>query len=274
MTEIRLSRFSSSPVLAVAGRLGILADYDLELTETIVGSSREQFADLAAGKYDVVLTSPDNVLRHLGTNPGLRMLRGVDHGLGLSLMSMPGLDTVSDLAGHRIGVDAPDSGFALVFYEILSAAALGAGSVTLVELGTTPMRTRALAADQCAATMLNAGHDVLAERAGANRLVRASQLLGPYLGSVLATAVPAATESASGITDFLRAWDEAVAAAMSPANEELVIAEITTALRCEVEAATEFYATLLDPTEGLIPDGAVEGEPLETVRRLRATYFG
>jgi hypothetical protein len=122
--------------------------------------------------------------------------------------------------------------------------------------------------------MLNAGHDVLAERAGANRLVRASQLLGPYLGSVLATAVPAATESASGVTDFLRAWDEAVAAAMSPANEGLVIAEITTALRCEVEAATEFYATLLDPTEGLIPDGAVEGEPLETVRRLRTTHFG
>jgi hypothetical protein len=57
MTEIRLSRFSSSPVLSVAGRLGILADYDVELTETIVGSSREQFADLAAGKYDAPITS-------------------------------------------------------------------------------------------------------------------------------------------------------------------------------------------------------------------------
>jgi len=70
MSEIRLGRFSSSPVLAVADRLGILARHGIEVTETVVTSSRAQFAELSAGDYDVVLTSPDNVLRHSDSTPG------------------------------------------------------------------------------------------------------------------------------------------------------------------------------------------------------------
>ena len=270
MFEITLGRFSSSPVLAMGRSLGLFEAAGVSVNEAVVGSSREQFADLGQGRYSVVLTSPDNVLRH--APEGIRLLRGVDLGLGLSLLARAPITEVTELRGKRLGVDAPDSGFALVLYEILCRFGLEIEDVEIVELGTTPARSKALLAGECDATMLNAGHDLVAEAAGANRLVRASSVTGPYLGSVLATLAAPETDAEVGMDRFLGAWDESVLATLEPSNRSAVIAEIQAGLASSAETAERYYATILDPEQGYLLPMPAHGPAFEGVRRIRSAY--
>jgi ABC-type nitrate/sulfonate/bicarbonate transport system substrate-binding protein len=88
-TSLIIGSFTPSVLLRVARRTGALADAGLEVTETPVPSSPEQFSALLDGSLDAVLTSPDNVLayRYSPTNPlgrtaDARIVSAVDRGGG------------------------------------------------------------------------------------------------------------------------------------------------------------------------------------------------
>ena len=58
----------------------------------------------------------------------------------------------------------------------------------LVTLGSTPRRLEALLAGDCDATMLNAGNELVAERAGCSGSPSVADVVAPYLGTVVAVA--------------------------------------------------------------------------------------
>ena len=90
--RLHLGTFTRSVVLEVARLDGSLADADLDVRETSVTSSPSQFESLESRDFDLVFTSPDNVLayRFIANNPlgrhlRVTMLAALDRGLGLSL---------------------------------------------------------------------------------------------------------------------------------------------------------------------------------------------
>lgn len=269
--------FSPPLVLRVAERLGRFADADLEVVASPVSSSPGQFRSLEAGEFDVIFTSPDNVLAYrfldnpLGHAVPVSILAGVDRGLGLSLWTSPATPDVEMVRGGVVAVDVPQSGFAFAAFELLARRGLHEGDYVIESLGSTPRRGEALANGACRATILNAGNELRAESTGCHRIADVVEL-GPYVGTVLA-----ALDSEDRATnDVRRRFVEVIVATA----RDLVEGDVTAVAR---EEAHQFMhlndvevlahlEVIRDPRQGLIPDGSVSLAALTTLVDLRQAY--
>ncbi len=274
--SVTVGSFTPSVVLDLARTTGRLEALDLAVSEVPVVSSPAQFRDLVDGRLDLALTSPDNVLAYrfspgnpLGELFDVRIVSAVDRGMGLGLYARPGL-TAQDLRGARVGVDVPTSGFALALYALADSLGVARSDYELVTLGSTPRRLEALLAGDCDATMLNAGNELVAERAGCSRLASVADVAGPYLGTVVAVA--GETRLAEG---------RRLSAALTSTAAELVGGSLDDEAReaaarrldLDDELAGRYVARLRSPSEGLVPDGRVDPDAIATLVGLRRRYL-
>jgi ABC-type nitrate/sulfonate/bicarbonate transport system substrate-binding protein len=280
MTQaLRLGIFSANIVAAWAQEHGIFANFGLDVELVPVASSPDQFRSLMAGEYDAVLTSPDNVATYvlnesnpLGRRLDLQILRAVDHGGRLSLVGRPGIEKPTDLAGGRFGVDVPASGFAYVGFALLRRAGLEPGrDYEVVTAGSTPRRRTKLAEGEFDATLLNAGHEIRAARTGAHVLGVVSDIVQPYLGTVLAVHADGRSPAVRALVD---AWDAAELEVVQPERRRDVVTLLAAQPDTDRETAERMYDVLLDPVHGLCVGGDVEPAALEAVLRLRAEQGG
>lgn len=276
MAEILVGSFTPSVLLDVAERTGRLREQGLTVTEVPVPSSPAQFRSMLDGEIAVALTSPDNVIAYrfdarnpLGRLADARIVAAIDRGMGLGLYARPGV-TAADLAGAPIGVDVPTSGFAFALYALAESVGLGRDSYELVTLGSTPRRLEALLAGDCAATMLNAGNELIAEQAGCVRLAAVSEQLSPYLGTVVSVVGDPHLAAAERLA---RALLDTAAEIVGGALDAEAAVSASSRLGLDADLARRYVARLRDPLEGLVPDGSVDRGALETLVRLRTAYL-
>lgn len=275
--RIRLGYFSRSVVLRTARERGFLADAGIEVVDEPVPSSPAQFRTLLDGGFDLVLTSPDNVVAYrlseknpLGERADVRMLLGIDRGMGLSIMTTQQVTTVDDIRGRIVAVDVPQSGFALAMFRVLEQRGLRQGQdYTVISLGSTPKRADALIAGECDVTLLNAGHDVRAELAGCRRLTRITDVLHPYIGTVLAATGPWLAENLDVAQRFAAAWRGATGAVLDPANRQDVQRLLAEELSLDGTGPALAYETLISDRDGLIRDLRVDNDGLRTLLDIR-----
>ena len=278
-STLRVGTFTRSLLLALARSDGALARAGLEVEERSVTSSPGQFASLEAGEFDVVLTSPDNVLAYrflannpLGRNLPVEIICALDRGLGLTLALAPTTTSVEEVRGRVFGVDVAQSGFAFVGYALLERAGLVPGDYEVVALGSTPRRAQALAAGQCAATILNAGNDQRALGAGCT-LVASVDTLGPYLGGVLAALKTDDGEARLARERFADALVETARSVLDERRESDVVDAAMAVLDLTEPEARAHYRTIIDPTNGLIADGRVDRASVATLVDLRRRFL-
>lgn len=276
MQQIAVGSFTPSVLLDLAGSTGRLADRGLAVTEVPVTSSPAQFRSLLLDELAVALTSPDNVLAYrfnprnpLGALADVRIVAAIDRGLGLGLYGAPGT-VAADLRGARVGVDVATSGFALALYALGDALGVGRDEYELVALGSTPKRLEALLAGECAATMLNAGNELVAEAHGCVRLAGVAESLTPYLGTVVAVAGERHLDVAGRLAAAL--LDTTAEIAGGGLGEEAAEAAVRR-LGLDDHLARRYVERLRDPVDGLVPGGAVDPGALATLVRLRTTYL-
>ena len=258
--------FTPSVLLAVARRTGRLG---LDVVTVPVPSSPAQFRALLDGAIQVAMTSPDNVLayRFSPTNPAdVRIVSAVERGMGLALYGRPGLS----LRGATLGVDVPTSGFALAMYALAESLGLDRTDYRLATLGSTPRRLKALLAGECDATVLGAGNELVAERAGCVALARVSEVCHPYLGSVLAVAGDNHLGLAHDLAEALRHTASDILAGRL---DEAVTEAAESELDLDPELAARYLDRLKSPTDGLVTDGTVDLDALGTIVRLRQRYL-
>lgn len=277
--QLHIGTFTKSVLIDLARTTGSLRRAGIDVRESSVVSSPAQFTSLDSGEFDLVMTSPDNVLayRFLSQNPLHRNLRveivaAVDRGLGLSLCFAPSLADIGSVRGQVVGVDVPQSGFAFVAYALLDRAGLRPGDYLVEALGSTPRRASALIDGDCAATVLNAGNELRAAGAGCTVISQVSDL-GPYLGTVLAammTPDPQVEASRLHLADVLL---ETAREILSGRWESEVIEASVSLLDLTVEEAQAHYSCLLHPRRGLVPDGIVDRASISTLLDLRRAYL-
>lgn len=278
MDQVRVGTFTRSLLLRIAGTAGYLADAGLEVSETSVRSSPEQFSSLLAGEFDLVFTSPDNVLAYrfltanpLGHNFDVEILAGIDRGFGLSLCLAPGLDSAAAVRGKKLGVDVPSSGFSFVAFALLDQAGVQPGDYVIESLGSTPRRVAALTSAQCAATILNASNELVAQQAGC-RIHAQVTAVGPYLGTVTAalrTTDPATTALRERFTQAILATSRDI---LSGQHSDDIITAAEELLNLSPSQAKAHYETVLDPQHGLVSGGMVDRASLQTLVDLRRRF--
>jgi ABC-type nitrate/sulfonate/bicarbonate transport system substrate-binding protein len=275
--QLVVGAFSPSVLLRVSRRLGLLEQRGLDVREEPVTSSPAQCRALLAGDLDAALTSPDNVIAYrfvpgnpLGETADVRIVAAVDRGLGLGVYGRPGLTSAADLKGAKIGVDVPGSGFAFALYALLESLGLRRDDYHVVTLGSTPRRLDALLAGDCDATMLNAGNELRAEYAGAVRLAGLAEVCHPYLGTVLSTVGDHRRADVEGLAGALREAARTIAGGNA---DQFVVEEASEALRLPDALAARYLDRLKHPAEGLVVDGTIDLEAMETVVNLRRTYM-
>jgi len=268
-TKLVVGVFTPSVLLAVARQTGRLA---ADVVAETVPSSPAQFRALLDGDLQVAMTSPDNVLAYrfspanpLGATADVRIVSAVDRGMGLALYGRPGLSGAAALRGGVLGVDVPTSGFALAMYALGESLGLGRADYQLATLGSTPKRLKALLAGECDATMLGAGNELIAERAGCVALAHVTDVCRPYLGSVLAVAGDTHLGPASDLAAALGT----TAADIHAGRLDRVVAEAAESeLDLDPELAARYLDRLKSPTDGLVADGAVDLDALGTIVQL------
>ena len=255
---------------------GIFARYGLEVTVEITPNSRAMARDLHDGRYDLALTSVDNIVAYdegqgeaeLPGPADFVALFGVDDGM-LNVMAAADIPDLAALRGRTVAVDAMTTGFAFVLREILEAAGV-ADAVEWVAVGGGAQRLAALKAGEQAATLLNTPLDLAAEADGFRRLARASESIGPYQGIVGATRRAVAQDRRATLIAFMRAFRDCLD--WLDANREDAAALLADRLRMPQAAATRAIGVLLDPARGIFRDLRVDMAGMRTVLALRSRH--
>ncbi|MDO8310031.1 MAG: hypothetical protein Q7V58_16960 [Actinomycetota bacterium] len=268
---VRIGQFSESPVLAAARARGLDQAFGLEIIRTRVPSSPGQFALLRDGDIDVAVTSPDNAILYattdrnpLGQRLPVRLLRAVDGGLGLALISRPEVDSVVELEAVTIAVDVLPSGFAILLKGLLRRLGVDVASATFVEAGSTPRRLESLLADEVQATILNAESRVAAEQAQMRVWSTSADLSTDYLGTVLAARPDASPHL---VDPLLAMWDEASRWLLEAPVDEVVsgLAEVEPVL-----SSTSYVNLVRDPLVGLARSPGISLDQLLVLASLRS----
>jgi len=124
---------------------GLFAKHGVEVQTENVPSSNALREELASGKADIAHAAADNAVAMVET-------AGVDvvivmggEGSVNELMAQPSLQTVGDLRGKTVIVDAPNTAYALQLKKILLVRGLKVGTdYEMKPVGATPLRLAAM----------------------------------------------------------------------------------------------------------------------------------
>ncbi len=239
---MRLIAFSRPPVLVVASHRGFFASEGIDVAFTRTASSREQLDALLAGEQDIAHTAADNVVARVDAGADLRAVlvatRGVDH----RLIGAAAVRSLTDVAGRRLGVDAPESGHAILAYVLLAEAGVTRDRFAVVPVGSTRERYAALVSGGIDAAMLNAPHDERAIAGGCHVLADASRRFAEHPGLTVAVRASWASTHRAEVEAYCRALLRGARFAADPANRDRVIDDLSADAGVDRGEAARTYA--------------------------------
>ena len=276
MQTLRIGQFSQSPVLLAIQHFNLLPEYQLEISN--VTSSPSQFESLAKNELDIALTSPDNVLLYGTTDKNalkqkieLKMLRSIDKGLKLSLVSNGEIKNISQLQTAIFSIDSITSGFALLLKNMLLNLKLDLDQeINFVQAGSTPKRLLHVLDNNSQATILNAESKIVADKKTLKTWMEVTQVSNNYLGTVIC--VKAKDESVQHVKDFMSAWKSAVEMILNFNSEQFK--EIFTDKESPL-ATKEYFELLKDEKHGMTLKNELSVEnliPLVEIRKATHAY--
>jgi len=282
--RIRLGGFYQSLPMLVAEEHGFYEKRDVHVEFDQVTSSIQQFQSLADGDYDIVQTSPDNSANYrlnrgnpIGQIVDAPGFLGLDHGMYLVVVAQREIESIEQLRGSTISVDAPESGFAYVIYKILANHGLKREvDYDIVTTGGVYSRYVAMVVDKAdfAATLMSGGFETRAANQGYQLLESVHDLYEPYLGVWAAGGRRWVEENQDLVVDFVSAYREASAWVFDAANEEGCVSLLERIPNTSRDLAGQLYQVQVRPGVGNIPDGAIDPAGVRNVLTLRAEFGG
>ena len=268
--------------LWVGQRTGFFAKEELDVTCEITPNSRQMASDVFSGKYDIALTSIDNVVSYdegqgsieLADHPDFVAFMGVDDGM-LSLMAIPGIRQIGDLRGRTLSVDALASGFAFALRDVLTRSGFRPNEIKFVEVGGGLQRLAALRDGTQTATLLNAPLDIIAESQGMVRLLDVSNEIGHYQGVCGMARRIWLRKNRDAAKAFVRGYRASVIWLTEPINKAAAVEILKINMpNLPSDLHDKVYDRLTDSKHGIKRDLEIDREGLAKVLSLRSAYSG
>lgn len=262
------------PLLAAEAE-GFFARRGLSVKVEATPNSQALRDGLAQGRYQVAHTAVDNAVAMVElAKADVAVVMGGDNGFN-SLFFQPDIASYADLRGKTVLVDAPNTAFALVLYQMLRQHGLERGDYVVSPIGGTHLRLAAMEKDRsAAAAILNLPFSVLAERAGLRNMGEAVKAIGPYQSTAGFVMRAWGEANADSLVRYIQAYVEGLRWAVDPANKAAAIALLVGRLHLAPDIATQAYEIAAAPGTGFAKDAAIDPAGFRNVLRLRAEIEG
>jgi ABC-type nitrate/sulfonate/bicarbonate transport system substrate-binding protein len=266
--------------LWVAEDKGFFAKNGVEVKITPTPGSVYQMQNLAAGKFDIAISTIDNLVAYmegqgeapLPEPPDFFAFMGGQGG-AVRLVAHPDIRTIADLKGKKLAVDAATTGYAFVLRKLLQLGGLTEADYELERVGNTAQRAQALMENKTAATILTSPLEIIPESRGYRRLANAVDVIGPYQAVLGVARRSWAKSNEQALVGFIRAYVEALAWLEDPANRAVAVAIYRSRLtQASDDAANRAWAVLVPGPEGFQKKGKLDRAGIETVLKLRSEF--
>ena len=260
--------------LLTARSQGFFAKRGLSVDVRIAPDSDELREGLAHGRYQIVHAGVDNAVAMAEVAKiGIAIVMGGDNGFN-RLIVQPDIKSYGDLRGKTVIVDAPDTAFAFLMYEMLRKNGLNKGDYEVKPVGASFRRFEVMLKDKSAsAAMLNMPFTLRAAAAGLGDLGSAVEALGPYQGTGAIVLRKWAAGNSDVLVRYLQAYVEGLRWGVDPKNREQAIKLYVDALKLNEAMAERTLAIAAHPTDGLTRDARFDLEGFKNVLSLRATVM-
>ena len=276
LLRVNIFNTSSNLPLMVAMAEGYFARRQLTIEVQKTPNSDAQRAGLAAGQFEIAHAAVDNAVAMVeSAGHDVVIVCGGDAGMN-DLMVRAEINSIADLRGKLLAVDAPGTAYALAAKKILKNHGLLENRDYGVKLaGGTGPRSAAMVADpQLAAGMINPPFSFTVREQGLKSLGSQFSLLGPYQATGAFVLRPWAAANTDALKRYLAAYIEGQRHVLNPANRGAMIALLFDKFQLSASAAEGTYNALVAPGSGLAPDAAFSHPGFQTVLSIRAEMEG
>ena len=249
---------------------GLFTRRGLDVETIFTSGSKQMRAGLADGTYDLAHGAVDNAIDMVRTGGhDVVTLCGLDHGFNRFFVQ-PDIRTFADLRGRTIVVDAPDTAFALMIYEILRRHGIQRDEYIVKSVGSTRFRLDAMTqGGEAAACMLNLPFGVLAEQAGLKVLADPIEELGAYQSCCGFALRGWATQHRDILTRYLAAYVEGLHWVLNPANRAGSIQLLVDRLHIDAAVAETCLDIVSHKVTGFQPDADIDMAGFRTMLDIR-----
>jgi ABC-type nitrate/sulfonate/bicarbonate transport system substrate-binding protein len=256
---------------------GLFEKQGLKVTLDRTPNSKEQIANLMAGKYQFATTAFDNIVAYTEgqgsakyENFDLVAILGVHSGLN-SVVTAASVKTWNDIKGKIVAVDAPTSGYATVLYQILQDKGIvRERDYKVISVGGTGARVKALKEGTAQMAIISSPDDVQLRNAGFNILADAAVEVGEYQGSTYAVRRSYAKANENTVLAFIRSIRNAHDVVFKDKTTSIAILKSHIKGLSDVQI-DDMYVRMTGPG-GLNRGATINTKGVETVLRLRSVY--
>jgi ABC-type nitrate/sulfonate/bicarbonate transport system substrate-binding protein len=261
--------------LYAAQQKGFFAKHGLSVDQRIAPGSQELRDGLAQGRYQIVHTAVDNAIAMAEqAKVDVVVVLGGDNGWN-DLIVQPEIGSYTDLRGKTVLVDAPDTAFAFLLYQMLKLHGVSQNEITVKPVGATRFRLQAMTTDKnAAAAMLNLPFSLQAEQAGLKKLATAVDVVGPYLSTTGFVLRSWARDNGDTLVHYSQAYVEGLRWVMQPANKNEAVSMLADGLKIPQDLAGRCYDVAVDSPNRFMPDAKIDMTGFKNVLKLRAELHG
>jgi ABC-type nitrate/sulfonate/bicarbonate transport system substrate-binding protein len=274
---LRVNIFNTSSNLPLFAALehGYFAKRDLSMEVQNTPNSDEQRAGLAQGKFEISHAAVDNAVAMIESGMDAVIVSGGDAGMN-DFMVRAEINSMADLRGKFLAVDAPNTAYALAAKKILKLNGLLEGRDYKVKLaGGTGPRSAAMVLDaELAAGMINPPFSFSVREKGLKSLGTQFDLLGPYQATGAFVMRQWAVGHGDALERYLAAYIEGQRYVLNPANRGEMIELLTSRFKLDPNVAQGTYDAVVKPGSGLAPDAGFNDEGFTSVLAIRAEMEG
>ena len=282
--RIDLITFPGAPNLPIFAALehGDFLHNGVDVRLKTTPSSSYQMENLANGKFQIAGTAFDNVVAYREGQGAVASLGECDlvafmgaTRIELSLVVEPEIRTCDDLRGRSLALDALNTGFAFVLYDMLERAGLSAEDCELAPVGATPTRWASVSAGEHAGTLTIEPFTSIAVASGFRVLQSSLETVPRYQGGVFAAHREWVAGHGKSLAGFVRGYLAGLRWTLERDNymaARALLLEKMPALKPAVADAV--MSKLLDPATGLTPEADFDYRGIDTVLDLRSRHGG
>jgi ABC-type nitrate/sulfonate/bicarbonate transport system substrate-binding protein len=262
------------PIFA-AQHKGLFAKHGIAIEHLYTPNSRTQREGLAKGDHQIIQTAADNpvAMVEMAKSDAI-IVTGGDNGFN-RIIVQPEINSLQDLRGKTVVVDAPNTAFAFLLYKALKDVGLNKGDYAVNSVGGTDQRFDAMTKDKKnAAGIMGLPFVFRATAAGFKDLGPAYQTIGAYQSDCAAVMRDWAKANSDTLIRYIRAVVEGRRWLLDPANKAEATQLIVDRLRLAPDIAARSYEIVTHPTTGMAKDAKFDMAGFQNVLKLRAEIEG